>query len=558
MNVRPPPQTLPGARATISLVNDQTTGVAAPALPGPAEANAARRSLLRWLFIAGLLLYLVTTGTNFSSGDSAAELRVAQSLAEHGWVDVPQQKHQLCGGWGCQGTDGRFYATHAIGYSLFLLPFYAGAQGIVRLLHSPNCADGVKEGCVPVQLISWTGCALTATTVALLCLLVLELGYTARRALLVALLYGFATLAWPYARYGFDVTLTALLLLGAYRETLHALGALPTLASPSPCALPSSQYHIAAPGWLSPERRWLRAGGLAALALLVRLPAAAAVLPLGSCVLWAALRPGPARTPRPLAAFGLPLLGALAFTCWYNLARFGSASPFADGHATNSADGLATFPLYSFAALLVSPGEGLLWYSPVLLLLFPCIPAFRRAHPTACILALAIAGFELLPYLPVRDWVGGYSWGPRFLVQSLPLLALPLTALPDVARTARARLLVAAIVALSALIGLAGLLVSYHDRLRLTWGGALPDALQVWDPARSPIIDHLRTLWVYITHPGRATRIPDRGDSFDLWWLTLWRTNGTPPGLTIAIAAALALLALLAAVRTWRAAQRLP
>jgi len=524
-----------------------------PAAPGP-----ARRILLRWLFIASLLLYMVTAGANFSSGDSSAELRVAQSLAEHGWVDVPQQKHQLCGGWGCQGADRRFYATHAIGYSLFLLPFYAGAQGTVRLLHSPNCQAGVKEGCVPVQLISWTGCALTAATVALLCLLVLELGYTARRALLVALLYGFATMAWPYARYGFDVTLTALLLLGTYREALHALGALTIHATPLPRALPSSQHRRAAPDRLSPERRWLRAGGLAALAILVRLPAASAVLPLGCCVLWAALRPGPARTPRPLAAFGLPLLGALAFTCWYNWARFGSASPFADGHATNSADQLATFPPYSLAALLVSPGEGLLLYSPVLLLLFPCIPAFRRAHPTACILALAIAGFGLLPYLPVRDWVGGYAWGPRFLVQSLPLLALPLAALPDVASTVRARLLVAAIVALSTLIGLAGFLVSYHDRLLLTLGGALPDAAQVWDPARSPIIDHLRTLWVYITHPERATRIPDRGDSFDLWWLTLWRNNGTPPGLTIAIAAALALLTLLAAGRTWRAAQRLP
>ena len=527
-----------------------TAHPAAP--PVPAASGPASRTLLRRLFVASLLIYLLTAGANFSSGDSAAELRVAQSLAEHGWVDVPQQKQQRCGGWGCQGSDGRFYATHAIGYSLFLLPFYAGAQGIVRLLHSPNCADGVKEGCVPVQLISWTGCALTAATVALLCLLVLELGYTARRALLVALLYGFATLAWPYARYGFDVTLTALLLLAAYREALHALGALPALAPPSP------HHHVTAPGRLSPERCWLRAGGLAAFAILVRLPAASAILPLAACALWAAHPHRPARGLRPLAAFALPPLGALAFTCWYNWARFGSLSPLADGHATNSADQLATFPPYSLAALLVSPGEGLLWYSPVLLLLFPCIPAFRRARPIACILALAIAGFGLLPYLPVRDWVGGYAWGPRFLVQSLPLLALPLATLPDAARATRARLAAASLVALSTLIGLAGFLVSYHDRLLRTWGGSLPDAAQVWDPARSPILDHLRTLRVYVTHPERAARIPDRGDSFDLWWLTLWRNNGTPPALTVAIAGALALLALLAAIRTWRAARSLP
>ena len=544
---------LPRARATIRPVSHTSPRIPPPrpaALPSAVEVGPARRALLLWLFVASLLLYLVTAGANFSSGDSAAELRVAQSLAEHGWVDVPQQKQQLCGGWGCHGADGRFYATHAVGYSLFLLPFYAGAQGIVRLLHSPNCKDGVKEGCVPVQLISWTGCALTAATVALLCLLVLELGYNARRALLVALLYGFATLAWPYARYGFDVTLTALLLLGAYREALHALGALTTV--------PASFPLVAIPDRLSPERRWLRAGGFAALAILVRLPAASAVVPLACCALWAA-RPGrAAHSLRLLAAFALPLLGALAFTCWYNWARFGSVSLLADGHAANSADQLATFPPYSLAALLVSPGEGLLWYAPALLLLFPCVPTFRRAQPVACALALAIPGFGLLPYLPVRDWVGGYAWGPRFLVQSLPLLAMPLATLPEVACTVRARLLAAAIVALSALIGLAGFLVSYHDRLLLTWGGALPDGARVWDPARSPILDHLRTLWVYITHPARATRIPDRGDSFDLWWLTLWRNNGTPPGLTTAIAAALALLALLAAVRTWRAAQRLP
>lgn len=500
------------------------------------------------LGLVAFLTYLLTGGSNFASGDAFSELRVAQSLLQHGWVDVPRIKpDQICAGWGCRGADGRFYATHGIGYSLFLLPFYAAADAVIAVDDRQRCANragrpGVHDWdyCVPVHMISLSGALIGALTVALICLLGVELGYGGRRALLSAAIYGFATLAWPYARYGFDVSLTALLLLGAFREALLASG-VATIAWGTP---------------LGVDRRWLRCGGLAALAALVRLPAAAAIAPLCLCVLLAGRRAARPASLRAFAAFGAPLALACAFTCWYNWARFGSPSPLADGHASNSAESLVTPPWASLAGMLISPGKGIIWYMPALALSLACIPAFRRRHPAAALLAGAMVVCGMVPYLPVRDWYGGDAWGPRFLVQLLPLAMLPILALPSWARDRWRHTLATLIIAVSAAIQLAGLLVNYHLRLAIEQPRGVTSTL-LWDPRASPLGDHLVTLWGYLTHLDRATRIPDRGDSFDVWWLVLWRNDGLSPRATVAAGIVVAAALALASIALTKALQRL-
>ena len=100
----------------------------------PQVDREQKHQLVLWLFLASLLVYLFTAGANFSGGDSYAELHVTESLITHGQFDVPILKPgQTCAGWGCRGVDGRYYASHAIGYSLLLAPFYLTARAVIAV-----------------------------------------------------------------------------------------------------------------------------------------------------------------------------------------------------------------------------------------------------------------------------------------------------------------------------------------------------------------------------------------------------------------------------------------
>ncbi len=478
------------------------TGCPLPSVE-PTADSPSRRTFLAWFFVAVCLAYVLTAGSNFSSGDTFAELRVAQSLVERGAFDVPVvHPEQICAGWGCRGVGGHYYASHGIGFSLFLAPFYIVANTVVKVFAPPRC--DTWDTCVPIHLISWANCALSALIVTLLCALGLDLGYSLRRSLAAALVFGFATLAWPYARFGFDVTPTALLLLTSFREALWACRS----------ADPSARY------------RWMYAGLLAAAAVLVRLPTLPALAPLAA---WALLFPAPDawERARRLTAFALPVLGVIAFSAWYNLDRFGSV--LNDGHAANAADQFVFQPWVGLAGMTISPGKGLLWYCPVVLFAVVGLPRFLKRHRVPCKVALSMAALSLLPYLFVPDWYGGAAWGPRFVLPVLPLLLLPALESPEIlsARPGR-RLLAVVILTYSILIQLAGQLVTYPLRLRRAAALHISEQSLLWDPRHSPILDQLGTLFTYISHPSAVTVPVPLAESFDVWWLNLWRSDGLP------------------------------
>ena len=106
---------------------------------------------------------------------------------------------------------------------------------------------------------------------------------------------------------------------------------------------------------------------------------------------------------------------------WYGWIRFGS--PFATGHHET----LFGYPVYKgIGGLLISPGKGLLWYSPVIFLLAFAGPRFVRRYPTLSIgMGAAVAGFVLF-YANVQFWHGDPAWGPRYIYPALPFLILPL------------------------------------------------------------------------------------------------------------------------------------
>jgi len=89
-------------------------------------------------------------------------------------------------------------------------------------------------------------------------------------------------------------------------------------------------------------------------------------------------------------------------------------------HATSGTFGL---PFEGAAGLLLSPNRGLLIYSPVVALLaFGFRPAMKEGWRTPVIACLAAAIAQFLLYASYSVWWAGHTYGPRYMLDVLPLL----------------------------------------------------------------------------------------------------------------------------------------
>jgi hypothetical protein len=166
----------------------------------------------------------------------------------------------------------------------------------------------------------------------------------------------------------------------------------------------------------------------------------------------------PRRVPRLLGGAIIPL--SLLF--WYNHTVFGC--PWCTGYAVESHVGWST-PLHTgLLGILFSPSKGLLVYSPVFIFSFLGIVAswkteIRDQNTTWLFryFGFAALGFILL-MSKWHAWHGGWSFGPRMLVDATPLLILLIV--PALQWTGHDRRIVAALAGLavfSLCVQLAGL-----------------------------------------------------------------------------------------------------
>jgi hypothetical protein len=126
-------------------------------------------------------------------------------------------------------------------------------------------------------------------------------------------------------------------------------------------------------------------------------------------------------------ASGLP---PLLFQVWYNLIYFGDPlhtqlPPFDPSlWGTTFGEGLA--------GLLLSPGRGLLVYSPVFLLCGVGMARAWRRGGDPLVRALSVgAVLVILLYSKWAKWWGGWTYGPRLLADLSPVLALGLVPLGE-------------------------------------------------------------------------------------------------------------------------------
>jgi hypothetical protein len=376
------------------------------------------------LCAAGIcLVYLAFFPAVIYSMDGNSMIAVSESLVTgHGFA-VP------VAGLGVIGRHGVYYSRWYPLLSILALPLVG-----IAIFASHHL--GLPQHYVAALFAVILSPILTAVSALMVVLLARRLGATTRGAILAALGFAFGTIAPVYSRLFFADPLLALLTVtGIYFALVD---------------------------------QWRGAIAAALLAVLAK-PTGIILGPcLGSYLL---CKRQPAR--RWIAPWGGTAVGVLIYLA-YNWARF--AKPFDFGQPE-------TFALHiipnAIAGLLISPGRGLLWYSPAVIAV-AAVPGtvFKRWEGG---LVIGVAGGYLAEHSVWMSWAGGWSWGPRLLLPALP----GLMALCGLLERRRRRLLVALTIA--GFIVNAPTMISFFERYyQEALAANISATAQTWNPRFAP------------------------------------------------------------------------
>lgn len=409
--------------------------------------RAAPAGSLRSLTLGLVLIYLMLIPPGIVVIDPISMFATAEALATGLNLHVPCEVSGYDALPGVEpdreavtGRGGRCYSIWYPLGPLVAAPLAAAGHALADVAGQPGSNVAALFALIVPALATAGAAVLTAA-------LALELGASRRGAVGAAVAFGFGTEALTYSRTFFAEPLSAFLvalgvwgLLGQRRRRMLALAALAlaVLAKPQ---------------------------------LVVVGPALGATLALQR------------RSVRPLwAPTAASAAGAIAYLA-FNWLRFADALNF--GGNTERVDiGRYLQPgaiAETLGVLLVSPGRGLLWYSPVVIVAGVMLWRLRR-HPVG---QLCVAGFAavLVVYIGHYRATGGEDWGDRFLLPSLPLVCAAVGLASP--RLARAAVVLVVVGALSQIPTTAAFYPRTYAEHR-EQGIQLPD--RRWSLADSPLV----------------------------------------------------------------------
>jgi len=368
------------------------------AYPGTTTATA--------LAVAAFLVYNLNL-RSISSADTFPTRYLPISILTEGDLDLDEfeflfvSRYLRSGGeqdgvpYYLQRRRGHYVSTFPVVPAILATPVYA-VPVLLGWTAGPPIGELTRTEVVGTALSKIASSAAIAVTVALTYLSLLRLA-TRRVAFWGAFLYAFATSAWAVSSQGlWQSSASQPLLAGAFLSLLRARER-------------DSRRDLAL------------AGALAALAVACRPPA---LLFAAGLALYVA-----SRHRRRLATFlAAPVVVAvllLAHNLYYFDSPLGGYAEF-DRVYFESAAAFAR----GLAGLLVSPNRGILVYSPVLLAAFAGGALVLRRRDDLLRVGLAAATLATIGfYASYSTWYGHFSFGDRFLVETLPAMAL-LTAEP--------------------------------------------------------------------------------------------------------------------------------
>lgn len=364
-----------------------------------------RISINALLFLFFFSIYAFTMSGFFEYGGEIEKYRVAQSIVDrHSFSIRPIVTR------GATGTGGQTYSIYEFGQIALEIPFYALGRAVYSFFPTPDV------NWITLLFVGILNPILTALTCVLLFNTVTSFGFRATTAFGVTLLFGLATIAFPYSR-GLDrePLLSLLILLSFYASWMFV--------------------KTRATRWL------ILAGGFAGYLVFTKFIQAMVFPFLFAYILIAIYqerRAANINRRQVLRAiiqggvlFLLPAIVFLSLQVLYAFTRFGTFYSGIGGTSQNIVDVILRELSLSnmggaIAGLLFSPERSIFIYSPpAILFLFTWVSWFKRRRGEALLL-LGLVIIEFVSTITRQEWWGGPRWGPRYMVQATPLLMIPL------------------------------------------------------------------------------------------------------------------------------------
>jgi hypothetical protein len=424
---------------------------------GHGSVEAALRARPGFFIFSVALVVFLANGRTISGGDSVPAKNLPLSILLHGnfYLDQLVTPGQKKIPYYLRESGGHYVSDYPVGAALTALPFYA-----------PSVVSGVSPNSrIFGELEKVSAATIVALSAVLLYMAAARV--TANwMAMMLTLIYAFGTSS-----------------LSVSSQALWQHG-------PAQLALAAAIYCLIR---ARDDARWAGYAGLPLAFEVITRPADALIAaPLGLYVLISYRR----EVWRFVAAASAPLL----FQLWYSATYFGSplriqffTQPTSVGGQTIAPGGLWTTSLANgLAVALLSPGRGLLFYSPIVIFSFAGLALAWRRNGDVLLRYLGVGA--ILSIMLAAKWhktSGGDSFGPRLLADITPIMALALFPLADPIRNRRG--LQIALVALglwSVTANLSGAFISYRG-----WDQwALDDAdRRLWLWGDNPVVDPFRS-----------------------------------------------------------------
>ena len=377
-----------------------------------------RNRTLLYLLLICLVIYVFSAKGYLQVSDTAFSVQTAEAVVERGQLDIP---------YGSGGTltwrDGRSYSKYGFGLPLYYIPIVAVSRPLSRVTRLPNPE-------LTWFLISFANIPFAILTLVFFAKLLRLFGIAEIPVNLLVVGLGLGTLAWPYAvsdvSEAMQMSLLMLAVYGVVRRSYPAL----------------------------------IAGGMAfAWLILVKL-IYVVFFPIFAVYLFS--RPGELRHRlKNLASITFPFLAACCFLAWLNVVRFDSA--LESGYGSESGQFFPSHLSHTIPKLLISFDKGLFVFCPILILGLLGWKDFFERHRAEAILCLAFIVGNLIWSASWWSWEGGWSWGPRLLVPTIPLWLLPSAFLLQRVQSRRRLSIFALVTSIAILLQIPGVLIKDQE-----------------------------------------------------------------------------------------------
>lgn len=435
------------------------------------------------------LFALTNTGYDYSEGGYHYE--VAENIIKTGNLGFDTPKDGIF----TLAPNGRTYASHEIGNTVFMLPtafVNVLLENVLSGFLDRENISTLKEFILSFQF----GCYSAITLTAFFGILQNGFGQKIIPNFLATLGLGITTFFWTFTRESYDAVLCSTLLIGSllflvlFKQTGKQL------------------YIIAAFVCLG-------FGFITRISMVLPIAVSFGYLILVS-------RGTAIAKLKNICLAGLTIVPFVLWQCWYNHLRTGFfyLSPVQTDEKYKFVNSLDGNIFVGIQGLLFSPGKSIFIYAPLLILSVFLFKKFYKEYKkeTVYILALTISWFLL--HARLRSWYGAWGWGPRHLLPILPILFLPFAAnIEYVLKKTSLKISAILLSSFGFALALCSIISSWFWRIKLAdKAGMLGDDIFIWGISNSQAVDmfkaavrNLLTFYWVITSTTNKTN--------NLWYL---------------------------------------